>query len=1048
VAELSPRDVVAKSSPRSVVAALCRVEGQAGKEDLIIESGGGSEDNRVIVAHSVTCGDSWLTQVRVMNITDEPVLLNKDCQVATAVPGQVVESSENRVAAGTGELPEHLEELYDATIERENLEEVTRIGLRALLIKHQNLFAKNDTDLGRTTVVEHDILTGDSPPIRQPPRRPPIALQPELDKELDKMLDAGVVSPGQSPWASPVVLVRKKDGSIRFCIDYRRLNATTKFDAYPLPRVDETFETLAGAQWFTTLDLLSGYWQVGLTEAARQKSAFVTRRGLFLWNVMPFGLCNAPSTFERLMETVLAGLQWRTCLIYIDDVVVFGATPEELLTRLDEVFTRLANAGLKLKPRKCKLFAREVEYLGHIVSAAGVSVNPAKVEAVKNWPTPRCVTDIRAFLGLASYYRRFVKGFATIASPLTRLTDVGASWQWTDVHQQAFDRLKDVLATAPVLAFPVPDAEYVLDTDASLTAVGAVLSQIVNGQELVLSYASKALSSSERNYCVTRRELLAVVMFCKQFRPYLYGRRFTVRTDHSSLQWLLNFRQPEGQLARWMETLSEYDFHVEHRPGHRHGNADALSRQICKQCGLNHPDPRPGRINGRGPLTKVPFGSDPQTEESDSRDTKVKVIAEDQSEAAELTRSSSEIDSPEELEQGRVQLIGLTPRWTTMDLRQAQEQDDHLYLVLLAVESGEKPDKETAATWSRVARRALAEWDRLRLVESALARQYYDERGRPTHIQWIAPRSWITEILHEAHDTATTGHMGAARTRRRVEERFWWPYLDADTRDYCRRCIVCNARKPAPNVAHHPLRRQVTTSPLQRVALDILGPMNPATERGGKYILVLTDYFSKWLVTCVMKDQTAETCASCFVNEFVCRYGAPQQLHSDQGTQFEAALFQEVCRILGVEKTRTTPLHPQGDGQTERANRTLLNLLAKIAHEKPADWDLYLPVATLAYNTSTHRITGETPFYLMFGREALMPISLLAPSAPGEGQFTDWVEHLHDLYEYTFKAVHEKIQTSHRAEAPYLDLILSNLHDSAIQSSSNRCSFVTVNDDE
>jgi hypothetical protein len=263
-------------------------------------------------------------------------------------------------------------------------------------------------------------------------------------------------------------------------------------------------------------------------------------------------------------------------------VVIFARTEEELIARMDEVFTRLGQAGLKLKPRKCSLFARETEYLGHVVSGAGVAVSPGKIAAITEWPVPANVTEVRSFLGTASYYRRFVRDFATVASPLHKLTDHGAEWCWKEEHQRAFDQLKAALSTTPVLKYPVMDAPYILDTDASLTGIGAVLSQVVDGQEMVLGYASRTLSKTERNYCVTRRELLAVVHFVKHFRPYLYGRRFTVRTDHSSLQWLLNFKDPKEQLARWLETLSEYEFRVEHRPGEKHGNADGLSRQPCR----------------------------------------------------------------------------------------------------------------------------------------------------------------------------------------------------------------------------------------------------------------------------------------------------------------------------------------------------------------------------------------------------------------------------------------------------------------------------------
>ena len=311
------------------------------------------------------------------------------------------------------------------------------------------------------------------------------------------MLEKGVIEPGTSPWSSPVVLVRKKDGTVRFCVNYRQLNAVTQFDAYPLPRIDETLEALGGAKFFSTLDLLSGYWQVGLTDDARLKSAFTVRGGLYLWNVMPFGLSNAPGTFELLMVTVLQGLHWNACLVYLDDIVIFGRTEEELLQRMDIVFDRLRAAGLKLKPSKCHLFARSIDYLGHVISENGISVDPNKITAITEWPIPKSITEVRSFLGTASYYRRFVKNFVAIASPLHALTSAGTKFCWNEKHQKAFEQLKTALTTTPVLKFPVADAPYILDTDASLTGLGAVLSQVIDGQEYVLGYASKTLSRTE-----------------------------------------------------------------------------------------------------------------------------------------------------------------------------------------------------------------------------------------------------------------------------------------------------------------------------------------------------------------------------------------------------------------------------------------------------------------------------------------------------------------------------------------------------------------------
>ena len=324
--------------------------------------------------------------------------------------------------------------------------------------------------------------------------------------------------------------------------------------------------------------MLSGYWQVEVAEQDREKTAFTTQQGLFEFRVMPFGLCNAPATFQRLMDLVLAGIQWSKCLVYLDDIIIVGRNFDEHLHNLATVLHKLKAANLRIKPSKCALCQKQVTYLGHVVSKDGISADTEKTLKVANWPTPTSVQEVQQFLGLASYYRRFIKNFATIAKPLHKLSEKEWQFSWSIECANAFAELKNRLLTPPVLAFPDYHKQFILDTDASQDGIGAILSQSSEGREQVIAYASRSLSKVERKYCVTRKELLAVVTFINHFRPYLLGRTFTLRTDHSSLQWLQNFKEPEGQLARWLERLQEFNFDIVHRSGSRHQNADALSR--------------------------------------------------------------------------------------------------------------------------------------------------------------------------------------------------------------------------------------------------------------------------------------------------------------------------------------------------------------------------------------------------------------------------------------------------------------------------------------
>ena len=373
------------------------------------------------------------------------------------------------------------------------------------------------------------------------------ALRSKMEELLHEMLAQGVVQPSHSPWASPVVLVTKKDGSTRFCVDYRRLNAATKLDVYPLPRIDDCFDLLANNQWFLTLDLASGYWQVKMDESCKEKTAFTTHLGLYEFRVMPFGLCNAPATFQRLMESILTGLIVKCCLVYIDDILVMGPTVTDHLSNLEKVLQRMKQAGLRLKPSKCHLMRQQVEYLGYVVSKHGVATDPAKVQAVQEFPLPKDLKALRSFLGLASYYRRFIPNFSVIANPLYSLTRKDVPFEWSQDCQEAFDKLKNHLIHAPVLAFPDFSTDFNLETDASGVGLGAVLTQVQkDGQTRPIAF--NLLQAHERNYGITELEALGVVWAVKHFRQYLYGHRCFVFTDHEALKVLLNTPNHQGSL--------------------------------------------------------------------------------------------------------------------------------------------------------------------------------------------------------------------------------------------------------------------------------------------------------------------------------------------------------------------------------------------------------------------------------------------------------------------------------------------------------------------
>ena len=454
-----------------------------------------------------------------------------------------------------------------------------------LALLQTKFFASKECPLGKSTCAVHTIDTGRAYPIAQR-LRPTSPLDREtIRKQVQEMIAYGAIRPSQSPWASPVVLVSKKDGDTRFCIDYRKLNAATIKDAHPLPRIVDMLESLRGARYFTTLDAAKGYWQIPMDVSSIEKTAFSCSEGLFEFLVMPFGLCNAPATYQRAMQGVLAGLIGHGCLVYIDDILIYSRTFGEHLEMLETVLHRCHNAGILLKADKCDFARDETEYLGHVISSQGIRQDSKKTAKLRDYPAPTDKRSVRAFLGLASYYRRFVKDFARIAAPLHELTKDNVAFEWTPQAAEAFTQLKDNLTANILLPFPDFTSPFIIDCDASDIGMGAVLSQLVQGMERPISLESRKFTDAERKWHIREKEALAILYGLTKFRRFVLGCHFTVRTDHQSLEWLFNAKN--GRLCRWALAMSEYlPFQIQHRKGSTHANVDALTRDFAESEAL------------------------------------------------------------------------------------------------------------------------------------------------------------------------------------------------------------------------------------------------------------------------------------------------------------------------------------------------------------------------------------------------------------------------------------------------------------------------------
>ncbi|KAG1463919.1 hypothetical protein G6F56_005189 [Rhizopus delemar] len=452
--------------------------------------------------------------------------------------------------------------------------------LKRLLHKYEEIFDWNNDAIGHTNLLQHRIIINENtiPISHRPYRISPLEAE-HLQKELEKYSKLGVITPSNSPWAAPVILVKKKNGEYRMVIDYRKLNAVTKKDAYPLPRIDDLLDTLGKSKIFSALDMRAGFHQVPVEEESKELTAFTTKFGTYHYNTLPMGLVNSPATFQRLIDLCFRPLINKCLVAYIDDLNVYSLTHQEHLQHLEQVFQCIRIANLKLNPEKCFFFKDHLKFLGYIVTKEGLQTDPGKIQKIIDYPQPRTLKQVRGFLGLASYYRRFIKNFASIARPLHDQTKTTKRIPWNDRTTESFNTLKQLLTSAPILTRPDFNRPFILVTDASKAGLGSILTQLDDeGHEHPVVFASRGLKSSEVNYAPTKLECLAVIWAVQLFRPYLLGKRFKVITDHSALHGLLKAPNPTGIIARWLTILAEYDYEIKYRPGRVNESADFLSR--------------------------------------------------------------------------------------------------------------------------------------------------------------------------------------------------------------------------------------------------------------------------------------------------------------------------------------------------------------------------------------------------------------------------------------------------------------------------------------
>ena len=825
-----------------------------------------------------------------------------------------------------------------------------RQSLLALVERYPECFAWNG-ELGTCGLIEHHIELTTNVPVRRPAYKVAHADREFIEKEIREMLEKDVIEPSVSPYAAGVVLVPKKSGETRFCVDYRGLNLVTRADHYPLPLArSEIFDTLGEAKIFSCLDCQQGYWQVSVAEEDRHKTAFRCFLGLFQFKRIPFGLKTAPSTYQRLMAHILSGYTGKFCHCFIDDIIVFSNTFEDHLEHLRLVFLRLKDAGIKLKPTKCVLAKEKVQYLGHVISPGEIRPDPDNVSKIRDLEAPTTVKQVRTLLGMASYYRSFVKDFSKRARPLTELTRQDVAFRWGEEEESAFEDLKEALTTEPVLTLPDFTKPFILMTDGSSTGLGAVLGQHKDGEprERVISYASRRTNRLEESYSACELECLALVWATKHFREYILGRTTEVITDHWALKWLQDLRNPNPRLQRWRIALQEFDLTISHKPGKQHRNADFLSRMYEDE----HRREKEARKKEE----------DNQQDQEDVRQvaavtTRSMARAKEMMEEEEYTPANPMTRRDTSTPPLNSGLDASPSQSRRQNLVNLQKQDKDCLELRQAVEKG-----QPLPGWAKQHTFRLS-------ADNVLERVSVNRHGEEQH-QIVLPQPLQKPAVQDAH----AGHLKVGKTLGNLRRSFFFRNMYTVCANYISGCPKCQ-QKDRGRKLQAPLGNM--PKPLgawHTVAVDVLGPL-PQTRSGKRYIVVVTDYLTRFVITVATKDQTAETTADALMEKFL-EFGLPERLITDNGPNFRSRLLAEMCRLIRTAHLFTTPYHPQFDGLCERFNRTLASMLRGFVGQHQRDWDKYLPYIMHAYRAAPQESTGETPFFLMFGRPSRSPLDL------------------------------------------------------------------------
>lgn len=856
--------------------------------------------------------------------------------------------------------------------------------------------------------------------------RLPFMQKKEIESQVQQLIKNDLIEPTVSNFNSPLILVPKKsnDGTkkYRLCIDYRSVNRILIPDKHPLPRLEDILDNLGNAKFFSVIDLQSGFHQIPLEEKSRHVTAFSTDMGAFQWKVLPFGLNIAPNSFSRMMSIAFTGLSPSTCFLYMDDIIVVGRSEKHHLTNLRKVFESCRTANLKLNPSKCQFFKHEVTYLGHKCTQNGIIPDNAKLEAIKNYPKPHDANSTKRFVAFANFYRRFIRDFANLTQPLNALSRKNSKFIWTENCDKSFESLKLKLSNPPVLAYPDFTREFIVTVDASKLACGAVLSQLHNDSEHPIYYASKNFTKGEQNKATIEQELIAIHWAVKKFRPYLYGTKFTIRSDHKPLVFLFSLKDPSSRLTRIRLDLEEYNFQIIHIKGKENTVADALSRITIDDIKLLSSDYKPILTITTRSMTKK------SSSNSASTNTNIKI---DEPRVFEAINNNDYIGIP-------VLNCNFNDRKDPPVIKfychQIDVQKRSLDFEICIVKG-----KFSAGKFLSVLQSAAnnVDFKRIAIYDNNLIFKWFTLNNlkdlgseilnnlqiivlkEPTEVTDIKMRSALIKFHHD--DPIHGGHVGQKRLYNKLKHAYKWKNMKRDISIFIKNCHKCQVNKSALKTKEKMIITMTPQKSFQKIVIDTIGPL-PKSHYGNQYIVTIMCDLSKYLISCAVPSKEAKIIAEALFHNLYLVYGPFMELLSDCGTEYLNKILAELLQLLNIQQTHSTAYHHQTVGTVERNHRVFNEYLRSFVQDVN-DWECYLRYFTFCYNTTPHTSFDMrySPFEIVFGKSCDLPHQLTSAKIDPVYNIDSYANEIKYKMQFTNKRVKELLEKAKHNQKYFYD---------------------------